>query len=102
MMCTVKVRRLKPGTYDEFREALTPTNWPDALSHFLVLRSSEDPDQVCTIGYLEASNDLAETLRDDPDLRAAEAARLERVAGYTESVLASGLFDIVEKVERSA
>ena len=51
MLCTVTVRRLKPGTYDAFREAVQPQFWPAGLTNISVLRNQEDPDEVCTIGY---------------------------------------------------
>ena len=98
MMCTVTVRRLKPGAYDDFRAAMEPRYWPAAMSHVVVLRSTEDPDEVCTIGYLDLDEAQMEELRDSPELLAAEAERLERVAPFSEEVLVNEVFAVVDEL----
>jgi hypothetical protein len=102
MLCTVTVRRLKPGTYEAFREAVQPTAWPDGLTHITVLRSQEDPDEVCTIGHLDMSEQALEDLRDSPELVIAEAARLERVAELVETVIVNGVFELSDELPRPA
>ena len=98
MLCTVTVRRLKPGTYEAFREAVRPVSWPDGLTHVTVLRSQEDPDEVCTIGHLDMSEEALEELRDSPELVSAEAQRLERVAEFADTVIVNGVFELSDEL----
>lgn len=99
MICALTVRKLKPGTFEQFREAFmggmgeTP---PEGFVRFNMLRSTEDPDEVISFGIFDGS---AEQLR---ELAAKEgyAEQLEGIAPFVESVGADGLYEIVE--DRSA
>ena len=103
MLCTVTVRRLKPGTYEAFREAVEPTFWPAGLTNIKILRNSEDPDEVCTLGYLDMSaRRRSRTLRDSPELLVAEAERIERVAAFTETVLVNAVFELADELHPPA
>jgi hypothetical protein len=101
MLCTVTVRRLKPGSYDAFREAVQPQFWPAGLTKISVLRNQEDPDEVCTIGYLDMSPDALDMLRDSPELLTAEAGRVERVAAFVETVVVNGIFELSDDLHPS-
>ena len=102
MLCTVTVRRLRPGTYEAFREAVTPEYWPAGLKNVLLLRNGEDPDEVCTIGYLDMSADQLDTLRDSPELMTAEAERIERVAAFADTVVVNGVFEVTDDLRPPA
>lgn len=98
MLCTVTVRRLKPGAYEAFRAAVTPDPWPAMLTGIELLRSQESPDEVCTLGFLDVSADELEALRDSPEFLLAEARRIERVSAFTDDVLVNEVFEIVERL----
>ena len=98
MMCMITVRQLKPGSYEDFRAAWQPDPWPPQLSHVEVMRNDENPDEVITIGYVDATPDELEAMRDDPQVLAAEALRLERIAPFEERVLVNSIFELVEDV----
>ena len=98
MMCLITVRQLKPGHYEDFRAAWQPDPWPPQLSHVEVMRNDENPDEVITIGYVDATPDELEAMRDDPQVLAAEALRLERIAPFEERVLVNSIFELVEDV----
>ena len=102
MLCTVTVRRLKPDSYDAFREAVQPQFWPTGLKNISVLRNQEDPDEVCTIGYFDMSADALDTLRDSPELLTAEAERVERVAEFVDDVLVNGVFELADELHPPA
>ena len=102
MLCTVTVRRLKPGSFDAFRDAVQPQFWPAGLTHISILRNQEDPDEVCTIGYLDMSADALDMLRDSPELLTAEAGRVERVAQFVDSVLVNGVFELSDDLRPPA
>jgi hypothetical protein len=94
MLCTVSVRKLKPGSYEAFREAVQPKFWPAGLTKISVLRNQEDPDEVCTIGFLDMSPEALDLLRDSPELLVAEAERIERVSAHAEAVVVNGVFEL--------
>ena len=99
-MCLITVRQLKPGSFDAFRAAWQPDPWPPQLSHIEVMRNDDDPDEVITIGYVDATPEQLEQMRDDPQVLEAEARRLERIAPYEERVLVNSVFEFVEDVVR--
>ena len=98
MMCLVTVRQIKPGTYDEFRSAWRPDPWPPQLQRVEIMRNDDNPDEVITIGYVACTPDELESLRDDPEVLAGEARRLERIAPFEERVIVNSVFELVEEV----
>ncbi len=98
MQCTVTLRRLRPGTYQAFLAAVEPTYWPQGLERVLVLRNVEDPDEVCTLGWLDMSADALEALRDTPELLAAEAERIQRVAAFADSTAVNAVFEVADEL----
>ena len=96
MLCALTVRTLKPGTFEEFREAFMGSedldNPPAGWVRFNMLRNAENPDDVICFGFFDGS---VEQLR----RAAAEqgyAEQLETIAPFVESVGADGLYDVVE------
>src|SRR4051812_20859032 len=98
MMCAFAVRKIKPESYDEFRRAWHHEPWLPRYERALVLRNDEDPDRVLTIAFFDGSADEYEAARDEPETMRAEAARLERISGFEESVLLSGVYELVDEV----
>jgi Antibiotic biosynthesis monooxygenase len=95
MICALTVRKLKPGTFDQFREAFMgrlEEEPPEGFVRFNMVRNSEDPDEVITFGFFEGS---PEQLRETASREGYEE-QLERIAPMVESVGADGLYEIVE------
>jgi hypothetical protein len=97
MLSALTVRKLKPGTFEDFRVAFTSfddaDNPPPGWVRFNMLRNAEDPDEVICFGFFAGTVD---------ELRAnaAEnyyAEQLAAVALYVESVGTDGLYEIVEE-----
>jgi hypothetical protein len=96
MICALTVRTLKPGTFDQFRDAFMggmEEDPPEGFVRFNMLRNAENPDEVISFGFFDGS---PEQLR---EIAAKEGygEQLERVAPFVESVGADGLYDIVEE-----
>ncbi|MBK5109843.1 MAG: hypothetical protein JJE10_00590 [Thermoleophilia bacterium] len=97
MLCALTARTLKPGTFDQFREAfMAGENFeddpPEGFVRFVMARSSENPDEVISFGLFDGTPE---------DMRkvAAESGyeeQLEQIAPFVESVGADGLFEVVE------
>lgn len=100
MICALTVRKLKPGTFEQFREAFMASeefeNLPEGFVRFNMIRNAEDPDEVISFGFFDGSVD---------QLRAAAAEagyeeQLEQIAPFVESVGADGLYEVVEQFDR--
>lgn len=99
MICALTVRKLRPATFEEFRDAFMRYEHlddppPEFLRLFMV-RNAEQPDEVICFGLFDGS---AEELR----RVAAEqgyAQQLEAIAPFVESVGADGLYEVLEDHE---
>jgi hypothetical protein len=96
MICALTVRTLKPGTFDQFREAFMggmEDDPPEGFVRFNMLRNAENPDEVISFGFFDGS---VEQLREVASKGGYEE-QLERIAPFVESVGADGLYEIVEE-----
>src|SRR3954454_19617866 len=98
MMCAVAVRRIKPGSYDDFRKAWQHDPWLPRYARAFVMRNEDSPDQVLTMAFFDGTQEEYDAARDDPGTMAAEERRLHRIAEFEEGVLLSGVFEMVEEV----
>lgn len=95
MICALTVRKLKPGSFDEFRQAFMEPirrELPEGFTRFNMLRSTENPDEVVCFGFFDGTPD---------SLRASTEAmgydrQMEAIAPFVESVGTDGFFEIVE------
>jgi len=96
LVCALTVRKLRAGTFDEFREAfMKPVRagqMPAGWRRFNMLRSAEDPDEVVCFGIFDGT---AEDLRASAALVGYEEQQAA-IAPFVESVGADGFFEIVE------
>lgn len=95
MYAALTVRKLKPGSYDDWRKAWQPDEWPEGAQRAYILRNLEDPDEIIAFGFFEG--DIS-AMRDDPSLRDQQTTRLERMAPHVESTGADGIYEVVEEV----
>jgi len=95
MHAFLTVRKLKPGSYDDWRKAWEPDEWPEGSKKAYILRNVEDPDEVIAFGFYDLDLEQA---RQDPRLREQQRARFERMAPYVESTGADGVYEVVEEV----
>ena len=95
MIAALTVRKLKPGTYDEWRKAWQgdDEDMPEGAEIY-ILRNQKDPDEIIAFGIVEASlEDMMATM--DP---AVEEKRQEAMAPYVESVGADGMYEVIEQI----
>ncbi len=97
-MCAVTVRQIKPGTYEQFREAWEPDPWLPKLTRALVFRNEDNPDMVLSVGFFDASLEDLDEIRDDPAVLKEEESRLRRIAEFEERVVLNGIFELAEEV----
>ena len=102
MLCAHTVRRLKPGTFEEFKAGFGP---PDEAAQqgwvrFHMLRNLNDENEVVTFGFFDGTLE---------ELNATQAQhgydeRVQNVSPLVEEVVANGIYEIVaaKTMERAA
>jgi hypothetical protein len=100
MLCAHTVRRLKPGTLDEFTAAFMPAaeEAPAGWVRFHMLRGLADPDEVVTFGFFDGTLEELEASQDASDFE----SRREAIAPYVEAVIVNGVYEIVQSLELNA
>jgi hypothetical protein len=102
MLCALTVRQLKPGTFDQFREAFMsgfdPDSAPEGWVRFNMIRNAENPDEVVTFGFFSGT---ADQLR-EPANRSEYEEQMKKIEPYVESVGADGFYDVVEDVSAAS
>jgi hypothetical protein len=97
MLCALTVRKLKPGTFEQFREAFMrdeiPDNPPAGWVRFNMIRNAEDPDEVICFGFFDGSVDELRRSAEESGYRNQQ----EAIAPFVETVGSDGLYEIVEE-----
>lgn len=97
MLCALTVRRLKSGSFDEFRKAFMDGDPagdpPEGWVRFDMLRNVEDPDEVICFGFFDGT--VEELRRSSAESGYDE--QQQAIAPFVESVGTDGLFEIVEE-----
>jgi len=98
MLCAHAVRRLKPGTFDQFREAFMPSadEAPPGWVRFHMLRGLADPNEVVTFGFFDGTLEELEGSQDASDFEERRAA----IEPFVEEVVINGVYDIAVSLER--
>ena len=94
MLCAHTVRRLKPGTFDQFRESFSPPEGDDTPSgwvRFHVLRSLADENEVVTFGFFDGTLEELEGSQRD----AGYEERRASIDDLVDTVVANGVYEIV-------
>jgi hypothetical protein len=95
MYCALTVRKLKPGTYDEWRQAWMSDedNIPEGGEAYIV-RNLKDPNEIIAFGLIEGDIDAIKASFDEGQ----EQKRQEAMAPYIESIGADGIYEVIERV----
>lgn len=99
MYCALTVRKLKPGTYDEWRKAwwAGDDTMPEGAEAYIA-RNLKDPDEVVAFGLIEGTmDDIKASMNEDQ-----EKARQEAMAPFIESVGADAIYEVVERIGSSS
>ena len=94
MLCAHTVRRLKPGTFDQFAEAFRPDEGelpPAGWVRFVMLRPHGGGDEVVTFGFFDGTLEELEASQGRHGYEERRAAASQ----YVDEVLSNGIYDIV-------
>lgn len=97
MYCALTVRKLKPGTMEQFKQAFIPddtTDVPAGWKRFYAIQNVADENEIVTFGFFEGTiEELRASQQDNGEYDKRRAAADE----FVESVGADGLFEVVEE-----
>jgi hypothetical protein len=98
MYAPLTVRKLKPGTYDEWRKAWGgDEDMPEGVEAY-ILRNVKDPDEIIAFGLIEGDPEQLRAMIDPEE----ERKRQEAMAPYIESIGADGIYEVIERVGSKA
>jgi hypothetical protein len=98
VICVLTHRQLEPGTYEQFREAWRPGEWWPHFTHGYHLRSADDPDQIISFAFYDATIEEFDEMRDDPHWMADEDRRLQRIQPFEQSAKLGGVYEVAEEI----
>jgi hypothetical protein len=96
MYAALTVRKLKPGSYDQWRQAWEgggEEEMPEGVEVY-ILRNVKDPDEIIAFGLFETD---IEEMRASFDVDA-EKKRHEAMAPHIDSVGADGMYEVIERI----
>ena len=95
MFAPLTVRKLKPGTYDEWRKAWGPDDeeMPEGVEVF-VLRNLKDQNEIIAFGLFEGDPEEIRSMMDPEE----ERKRQEAMAPFIESIGADGIYEVIERI----
>jgi heme-degrading monooxygenase HmoA len=96
MLCALTVRKLKPGSVEEFKQAFIPsddTNVPPGWKRFYAIRNVEDENEVITFGFFDGTLEELRQGQQGSDYDDRRQAADE----FVESVGTDGIFEVVEE-----
>jgi hypothetical protein len=95
MIVALTVRKLKPDTYEAFRKAWEPGDWPTQWEKAYHVRNVNDENEVISFGFFNGTlEELQSTRAGGSD----EEERQRRIAEFTDSTGADGLYEVIEQV----
>jgi heme-degrading monooxygenase HmoA len=96
MLCALTVRKIKDGSFEDFRKAFMEPfdsgDPPEGWVRFNMIRSVEDPNEVVCFGFFDGSLDQ---LRNESSGDERET-QMKGIEPYVESTGTDALFEVVE------
>jgi heme-degrading monooxygenase HmoA len=98
MIVMFTARRLKPGSWDQFRRAWDPGDArPPGFQRAYHAQNIRDEDEVISFGLFDMSIADYRTWREEAD--AQETQRVDRLSAFVENEHVSGVYEVTEAVE---
>jgi heme-degrading monooxygenase HmoA len=98
MIVLFSARRLKPGSWDQFRRAWEGEGeHPPGLQRVYHARNVRDEDEIISFGIFDMTEDQYRQWRADSD--ADENARVDRLSAFVENDHVSGVYEVIETLE---
>ena len=98
MIVMLTARRLKPGAWEQFRNAWDPGDTrPPGLVRAYHARNIRDEDEIVSFGLFDMSEQDYRRWREEED--AQENQRVSRISAFVENEYVAGVYEVVDTVE---
>jgi heme-degrading monooxygenase HmoA len=98
MIVMFTARRLKPGSWDQFRRAWDPgDNMPPGFQRAYHARNVRDEDEVISFGLFDMSEQEYRDWRGQADTQ--ENQRVDEISNYVENEHVAGVYEVIDTVE---
>jgi heme-degrading monooxygenase HmoA len=98
MIVMFTARRLKPGAWEEFRQAWDPgDSKPPGLQRAYHARNIRDEDEIISFGLFDMTEDDYRRWRAEAD--ADETRRVDHVSAFVVNEHVSGVYEVIDVVE---
>ena len=98
MIVMLSARRLKPGAWEQFRNAWdTDESTPPGLQRAYHARNIRDADEVISFGLFDMTKDDYHRWRGEAD--ATENQRVEGMSAFVEHEYVAGVFEVIDTLE---
>ena len=99
MLVMFTARRLKPGSWEQFRRAWDPgEEKPPGFRQAYHARNIRDEDEVISFGLFDMTEDEYHSWRGQAD--ADENKRVDSMSDFVENEHVAGVFEVIEVVEQ--
>jgi heme-degrading monooxygenase HmoA len=101
MIVMFTARRLKPGAWEQFREAWDPGgDPPPGFQRAYHARNIRDEDEIISFGLFDMSIEDYRRWREQAD--AEETRRVDRISAFVQNEYVSGVYEVVDELEFQA
>jgi hypothetical protein len=98
MIVMFTARRLKPGAWEQFREAWDPGEQrPPGLQRAYHARNIRDEDEIISFGLFDMTIEDYRRWREEAD--ATETRRVDRLSAFVENEHVSGVYEVFDVFE---
>ena len=98
MIVMFTARRLKPGAWENFRQAWDPGDErPPGLQRAYHARNIRDEDEVISFGVFDMTEADYRRWREEAD--AEETQRVDRLSAFVENEHVSGVYEVIDTLE---
>jgi len=98
MIVMFTARRLKPGAWEQFRDAWDPGDSPPpGLRQAYHARNIRDEDEIISFGLFDMSEEEYRRWREEAD--AQETRRVDGLSPFVHNEYVSGVFEVIDTVE---
>ena len=98
MIVMFSARRLKPGAWEQFRQAWDPGgSRPPGLQRAYHARNIRDEDEVISFGVFDMTEEDYRRWREEAD--AEENKRMDAVSAFVQSEPVAGVYEVIDVVE---
>ena len=99
MIVMLSARRLKPGAWEQFRQAWEgdEADRPPGFQRAYHVRNIRDEDEIISFGLFDMSIDDYHRWREQAD--ASENTRVDRLSAFVENEHVAGVYEVIETLE---